>query len=840
MEHEHSQRSKSSNLRQKKSVSKPQSSIDDPVIRDLEKPHIYEKRTKGVRASFNLANIPSHSPHQNKTQQKNTKVSEEQYRDRFEHDAANKAQEILQANRDRVNTEQAKYTSDQNPNSPHWQKLWQATAQENPWETTKMITHGALDILGFVPVFGAIADVANAGLYAAEGKYDMAAMSMLSAIPGVGDVLGPAAKVASKALPSIGRVASKIEKGADLINSPLGKVVTNGAPIVGMLGTAGYQAATGNGKGAMSTLTNLGLPVVGKFGGKALGNLAETANNPAAKAVFNFSGKAVSTGGMFAPAGMQAKNTYDTFGKWQRGEVGAEEVFQSGIDLASATAGVKMANRMDKRPKRERSKPELTPERQQMRKEGEALQKALPKRQQVPTEVDPALHGNTVRVHYEMDKKGQVVDVHIKAGPQATAKDIELHSAAVKRMQQYSGLSRHVQRMKDHINGWVSKNGTPPVGSKAWEAQLEVDKLPRIIEERANRLASGGLDEKSQLRLEAELASLKEQMATHEKTLQAMDKDPGSGFVAAMDRKDIKRVLDSEVDVDGNPSANKKIREAAVELRSQECVKIEIENQRKQVKEGAGKSPDNPLDASGPSARLASSEIISNRERSAWTSQIISLSSTKPKESLVSERQTYSTSPGHIYVVGGGKYQNLPTELNSLMLSTGTTPQDIAQAMQQIAKNGKVPTIFARDPEHKRHILALTRLVFDVEPGRGLAASVTLPMNLNLLKEGHLNPEQAFVSLNQMAPQGAVKVAHESDRRLGFDRIGEYKKTASERDIESMLSTEREGLSHWLLFRSQGENQIFSNEKELKELLKGGDLTKYLVQEVKHFLGQEG
>jgi Domain of unknown function (DUF4157) len=38
----------------------------------------------------------------------------------------------------------------------------------------------------------------------------------------------------------------------------------------------------------------------------------------------------------------------------------------------------------------------LTPERLQMRKNGEALQKSLPKRQQVPVEVDPALHGNTV------------------------------------------------------------------------------------------------------------------------------------------------------------------------------------------------------------------------------------------------------------------------------------------------------------------------------------------------------------------------------------------------------------------------------------------------------------
>jgi hypothetical protein len=64
MEHKHSRRSKSSNLRQKKSVLKPQPSIDDSVIRDLEKPHTHEKRTKVVRASFNIANIPAHSSQQ--------------------------------------------------------------------------------------------------------------------------------------------------------------------------------------------------------------------------------------------------------------------------------------------------------------------------------------------------------------------------------------------------------------------------------------------------------------------------------------------------------------------------------------------------------------------------------------------------------------------------------------------------------------------------------------------------------------------------------------------------------------------------------------------------------
>jgi hypothetical protein len=161
------------------------------------------------------------------------------------------------------------------------------------------------------------------------------------------------------------------------------------------------------------------------------------------------------------------------------------------------------------------------------------LTQALPKRQQVPVEIDPNLQGNAVRVHYSVDKKGQITDIQIKAGAQATPKDIALHASTVKRMQQYSGMSRHVQRLKDQWVAWRNDHGVPPVGSKAWEAQLEISKLPDIIQERVERLSNADLDPKSQQRLEAEIADLKGQLAEHQKTFKAMEKDPGKGFVAA-------------------------------------------------------------------------------------------------------------------------------------------------------------------------------------------------------------------------------------------------------------------------------------------------------------------
>ncbi|PSN13170.1 hypothetical protein C7293_17100 [filamentous cyanobacterium CCT1] len=54
------------------------------------------------------------------------------------------------------------------------------------------IGHTVLDIAGFIPVVGAIADLANAAWYAAEGDYFNAGLSAVSAIPGIGDAAAAA------------------------------------------------------------------------------------------------------------------------------------------------------------------------------------------------------------------------------------------------------------------------------------------------------------------------------------------------------------------------------------------------------------------------------------------------------------------------------------------------------------------------------------------------------------------------------------------------------------------------------------------------------------------------
>lgn len=54
--------------------------------------------------------------------------------------------------------------------------------------------HIALDVIGFIPCFGAIPDIANGIIYLCQGDYTQMALSFVSAIPGYGDTLAAVSK----------------------------------------------------------------------------------------------------------------------------------------------------------------------------------------------------------------------------------------------------------------------------------------------------------------------------------------------------------------------------------------------------------------------------------------------------------------------------------------------------------------------------------------------------------------------------------------------------------------------------------------------------------------------
>ncbi len=155
------------------------------------------------------------------------------------------------------------------------------------------------------------------------------------------------------------------------------------------------------------------------------------------------------------------------------------------------------------------------------------LTNAIPEdlRSRVPIFADPAISGSSVRVYYQPD-------VSIGVGPAARAVDIQLHIATARLMVRYSGLLGKIRALRDRLINWIARNGKPPVGSVAWEAELELQKLPSVIAERRNRLSQTD-DQAIRAELEAEIAELEAQVESYKKSLDEMDLSPGQGYVAA-------------------------------------------------------------------------------------------------------------------------------------------------------------------------------------------------------------------------------------------------------------------------------------------------------------------
>ena len=81
-----------------------------------------------------------------------------------------------------------------------------------------------LDLVGLIPGLGEPADIANAVLYAKDGNWLFAGLSLISIIPEIGDAVGKGGKMATwfgKNFPGVASLAAKY--GPDLIK--VGKVV---------------------------------------------------------------------------------------------------------------------------------------------------------------------------------------------------------------------------------------------------------------------------------------------------------------------------------------------------------------------------------------------------------------------------------------------------------------------------------------------------------------------------------------------------------------------------------------------------------------------------------------
>ena len=92
------------------------------------------------------------------------------------------------------------------------------------WGRFSGYVHGALDVAGFVPALGAIPDLINAGIYAAEGDKANAALSVVAAVPLAGDTV-------KGGVMAVKGVKQALKHGDDVLD--VGKaVVKNGDEVV--------------------------------------------------------------------------------------------------------------------------------------------------------------------------------------------------------------------------------------------------------------------------------------------------------------------------------------------------------------------------------------------------------------------------------------------------------------------------------------------------------------------------------------------------------------------------------------------------------------------------------
>jgi len=80
------------------------------------------------------------------------------------------------------------------------------------------VVHTGLDIAGFIPGLGAVADLANAALYLAEGDKVNAAIAAASAVPGAGDAI-TAGKLAAKVAAAAGGASAAAAFGKRITNA---------------------------------------------------------------------------------------------------------------------------------------------------------------------------------------------------------------------------------------------------------------------------------------------------------------------------------------------------------------------------------------------------------------------------------------------------------------------------------------------------------------------------------------------------------------------------------------------------------------------------------------------
>lgn len=287
---------------------------------------------------------------------------------------------------------------------------------------------------------------------------------------------------------------------------------------------------------------------------------------------------------------------------------------------------------------------------------------ALPRdlRGRVNLETNPDLPPRSVQVHYETHN-GLLVGMWVEVGPGARAVDIQMHAGTVRAMRRLQGLSGQIRQVLDRMAQWLGRNPRPAPGTRAFEADLELKKLPGILEERAQALSrADSLEE--QLRIAAEIEHLQAQMAEHARFVNSIEAEPGRGFVAAESLTDAQvqqRIAEFET-----PEVQQALRDLDPAEQSQALMHF---GAMRGVMDGAARTGADPAEAMG--------QFVNT-----WR-QLNALPDADPQITgrLLEQAGTAADGPAHLRELGEflGRIEGLPDRPDGL---TGTLLGQVADA----------------------------------------------------------------------------------------------------------------------------------------------------------------
>jgi hypothetical protein len=147
--------------------------------------------------------------------------------------------------------------------------------------------------------------------------------------------------------------------------------------------------------------------------------------------------------------------------------------------------------------------------------------------------VDDTLQGDDVRVDYHVDENtGLITEIKVRCSPDARPATVAMHEPTVRTMQRYQGFGGRVRLAISWVKEVLGITPDTPNPDKPWfKAALEVQKLPKLIEEQMRCMRD--MEPEAREHAEAELTALETQLEDNLHKLNYRETGEEEGFVAA-------------------------------------------------------------------------------------------------------------------------------------------------------------------------------------------------------------------------------------------------------------------------------------------------------------------